>query len=164
MPTKASRDQSLTNEPSPSSNQFWKNVRAITQAYWYPTEAEGRAFSDVIRAWGMLALLILLIIALVGVTAFNSFVSRYLVDVIIKDKDFSKFTNTLLVYGAALVCVTLLVGFSKFLRKEKVWLDIIQLFISEVSIVINSCSEMMFTDGSFRAFSSLLPASSPNTR
>ncbi|MEH2366282.1 ABC transporter ATP-binding protein/permease [Nostoc sp.] len=118
MPTKASRDQSLTNEPSPSSNQFWKNVRAISQPYWYPTEAEGRAFPDVIRAWGMLALLILLIIALVGVTAFNSFVSRYLVDVIIKDKDFSKFTNTLLVYGAALVLVTLLVGFSKFVRKR----------------------------------------------
>ena len=117
MPTKASRDQSLMNDP-PSSNQFWKNVRAIAQPYWYPTEAEGRAFSDVIRAWGMLALLILLIIALVGVTAFNSFVSRYLVDVIIQDKDFSKFTKTLLVYGAALILVTLLVGFSKFVRKQ----------------------------------------------
>jgi vitamin B12/bleomycin/antimicrobial peptide transport system ATP-binding/permease protein len=66
----------------------------------------------------MLIILIILIIALVGVAAFNSFVSRYLVDVIIEEKDFTKFVDTLLVYGAALLCVTLLVGFSKFLRKQ----------------------------------------------
>ncbi|MBW4629703.1 MAG: ATP-binding cassette domain-containing protein [Brasilonema octagenarum HA4186-MV1] len=107
-----------TNDSSPGFNQFWQNVRALTGAYWYPTEAEGRAFSDVIRSWVMLIILILLIIALVGVTAFNSFVSRYLVDVIVEEKDFTKFVDTLLVYGAALVCVTLLVGFSKFVRKQ----------------------------------------------
>jgi putative ATP-binding cassette transporter len=99
-------------------NQFWEDVRAIAQPYWYPTNSGGRAFSDVMRAWGMLVLLIFLVIALVGVTAFNSFVSRYLVDVIIQEKDFSKFTQTLSLYGAALVLVTLLVGFSKFVRKK----------------------------------------------
>ncbi len=110
-------DKTSTTDSSPGSNQFWENVRAIAGPYWYPTEAEGRAFSDVIRSWVMLILLILLIIAFVGVTAFNSFVSRYLLDVII-EKDFTKFVDTLLVYGAALASVTLLVGFSKFVRKQ----------------------------------------------
>ncbi len=110
-------NKNSTNDSSPGFNQFWENVRAIAGPYWYPTEAEGRAFSDVIRSWVMLILLILLIIAFVGVTAFNSFVSRYLLDVII-EKDFTKFVDTLLVYGAALASVTLLVGFSKFVRKQ----------------------------------------------
>jgi vitamin B12/bleomycin/antimicrobial peptide transport system ATP-binding/permease protein len=110
-------NKNLTNDSSGGFKQFWENVRAIAGLYWYPTEAEGRKFSDVIRSWGMLILLILLIVALVGVTAFNSFVGRYLLDVIL-EKDFTKFVNTLLVYGSALVCVTLLVGFSKFVRKK----------------------------------------------
>ncbi|WP_435025251.1 ABC transporter ATP-binding protein/permease [Nostoc sp. CALU 1950] len=105
------------NPPS-AFTQFWEDVKAIAGPYWYPTEAWGRAFSDVIRAWGMLFVLILLIIALVAVTAFNSFVSRYLVDAIVEEKDFSKFVDMLLVYGAALICVTLLVGISKFVRKQ----------------------------------------------
>ncbi|MCC5645810.1 ATP-binding cassette domain-containing protein [Nostoc sp. CHAB 5824] len=117
MQSKTVHNQPIKNTPS-AFTQFWEDVKAIAGPYWYPTEAWGRAFSDVIRAWGMLFLLILLIIALVGVTAFNSFVSRYLVDVIIEDKDFTKFVNTLLVYGAALICVTFLVGFSKFIRKQ----------------------------------------------
>ncbi len=111
-------NKTSTNDSSPGFNQFWEKVRAIAGPYWYPTEAEGRAFSDVIRSWGMLILLILLIIAFVGVTAFNSFVSRYLIDVIIEEKDFTKFVDTLWVYGASLVGVTLLVGFSKFVRKQ----------------------------------------------
>ncbi|MDF5726149.1 MAG: ABC transporter ATP-binding protein/permease, partial [Rhizonema sp. PD37] len=110
-------DKTSQNDSSPGFNQFWENVRAITGPYWYPKEAEGRAFSDVIRSWLMLILLILLIIIFVAITAFNSFVSRYLLDVII-EKDFTKFTNTLLVYGAALASITLLVGFSKFVRKQ----------------------------------------------
>ncbi|MHC5737517.1 ABC transporter ATP-binding protein/permease [Nostoc sp.] len=117
MQSKTVHNQPITNATS-AFTQFWENVKAITGPYWYPTEARGRAFSDVIRAWGMLILLIILIIALVAVTAFNSFVSRYLVDVIIEEKDFTKFVDTLLVYGAALICVTLLVGFSKFIRKK----------------------------------------------
>nr|ASR75190.1 AptF [Nostoc sp. KVJ2] len=117
MQSKTVHNQPIKNTTSAFA-QFWENVKAIAGPYWYPTEAWGRAFSDVIRAWGMLILLIILIIALVAVTAFNSFVSRYLVDVIIEEKDFTKFVDTLLVYGAALICVTLLVGFSKFIRKK----------------------------------------------
>ncbi|MEH2195009.1 MAG: ATP-binding cassette domain-containing protein [Nostoc sp.] len=113
------RNQPLKKDSFISTfTQFWENIKAITGPYWYPTEAQGRVFSSVIRAWGMLIILILLIIALVGVTAFNSFVSRYLVDAIIQEKDFNKFFDTVLVYGAALVCVTLLVGFTKFIRKK----------------------------------------------
>ncbi len=118
MQTKVSRGQSLINDPSPpASNNFWDNVRAIVQPYWYPTEYEERVFPDVIRIWGMLILLILLIIALVGVTAFNSFVTRYITDVI-EEKDYPNFINTIVVFGAALVCITLLNGFSKLVRKK----------------------------------------------
>ncbi|MEH1937178.1 MAG: ATP-binding cassette domain-containing protein [Nostoc sp.] len=117
MQSKTVQNKTITKTPS-AFTQFWEDIKAIAGPYWYPTEAWGRAFSDVIRAWGMLFILILLIIALVAVTAFNSFVSRYLVDAIVEDKDFTKFVNTLLVYGAALICVTLLVGLSKFVRKQ----------------------------------------------
>jgi putative ATP-binding cassette transporter len=118
MPTKVSRNQSLMNDPSPPAfNKFWENVRAIVQPYWYPTKSGERAFSDVIRIWGMLILLILLIISLVGVTAFNSFVTRYITDVI-EEKDYPNFIKTIVVFSAALVCVTLLSGFSKLVRKK----------------------------------------------
>ncbi|QLE40065.1 ABC transporter ATP-binding protein/permease [Nostoc sp. C052] len=110
-------NKNIMNTPS-AFTRFWEDVKAIAGPYWYPTEARGRAFSDVIRAWAMLFLLILLIITLVAVTAFNSFVSRYLVDAIVEEKDFTQFIDTLLVYGAALICVTLLVGISKFVRKK----------------------------------------------
>lgn len=120
MQAQVPRNQALTDTTSPFSafNQFWENVKAIAQPYWYPTSPGGRAFSEVIRTWGMVVLLILLIIALVGVTAFNSFVSNYLVNVIIEEKDFNKFFQTLSVYGVALICVSLLVGFSKFVRRK----------------------------------------------
>ncbi|MEH2230447.1 MAG: ATP-binding cassette domain-containing protein [Nostoc sp.] len=118
MPTTVSRDQSLKNDPSPlASNNFWENVRAIVQPYWYPTESGERIVSDVIRSWGMLILLILLIIALVSVTAFNSFVTRYITDVI-EEKDYPNFINTIVVFAVALVCITLLNGFSKLVRKK----------------------------------------------
>ncbi|MCC5659227.1 ATP-binding cassette domain-containing protein [Nostoc sp. XA010] len=117
MPTQVLQTQPGTN-PVSDFIQFWKNVGAIAGPYWYPTKPGQRAFSDVIRAWGMLILLILLIIALVGITAFNSFVNRYLIDIIIQEKDYSKFINIVWLYAVGLVCVTLLVGFSKFLRKK----------------------------------------------
>ncbi|MEH2050453.1 ABC transporter ATP-binding protein/permease [Nostoc sp.] len=117
MQFKTVLNKNITNTPS-AFTQFWEDVKAIAGPYWYPTEARGRAFSDVIRAWAMLFLLILLIIMLVAVTAFNSFVSRYLVDAIVEEKDFTQFIDTLLVYGAALICVTFLVGISKFVRKK----------------------------------------------
>ncbi|BCL33867.1 ABC transporter ATP-binding protein/permease [Nostoc sp. MS1] len=99
-------------------NDLWRNVRAIVWPFLYPAEAKARAFSDVIRTWGMLFLLVLLIIMLVGVTAFNSFVNRYLLDIITEEQDLNKFTNTLWLYGAALVCVTLLLGFTRYVRKQ----------------------------------------------
>ncbi|MFN6465739.1 MAG: ABC transporter ATP-binding protein/permease [Nostoc sp. DedVER02] len=120
MQAQVLRNQTLKDTTSPLSafNRFWENVRAIAGPYWYPTEPGERVFSDVIRAWGMLILLILLIIALVGVAAFNTFISNYLVNVIIEEKDITKFTQTLSIYGVSLIFVTFLVGFSKFVRKK----------------------------------------------
>ena len=98
--------------------QFWQDIRAIAGPYWYPTKPGERAFSDVIRAWGMLILLILLILGLVAATTYNSFIHRYLIDVIIQEKDYSKFTYTLAIYAVGLVLITLLIGFTKFIRKQ----------------------------------------------
>lgn len=98
--------------------KFWQDIRAIAGPYWYPTKPGERAFSDVIRAWGMLILLILLIFALVAATTYNSFIHRYLIDVIIQEKDYSKFTYTLAIYAVGLVLITLLIGFTKFIRKQ----------------------------------------------
>jgi putative ATP-binding cassette transporter len=66
----------------------------------------------------MLSLLIFLIVGLVAVTAFNSFVNRRLIDVIIQEKDASQFASTLTVYAIGLICVTLLAGFTKDIRKK----------------------------------------------
>jgi len=101
-----------------SFNQFLRDVKAIAQPYWYPTASNKRSFSEVIRSWGMLSLLIFLIVGLVAVTAFNSFVNRRLIDVIIQEKDASQFTSTLTVYAIGLICVTLLAGFTKDIRKK----------------------------------------------
>ena len=101
-----------------SFNQFLRDVKAIAQPYWYPTASNKRSFSEVIRSWGMLSLLIFLIVGLVGVTAFNSFVNRRLIDVIIQEKDASQFASTLTVYAIGLICVTLLAGFTKDIRKK----------------------------------------------
>ncbi|MBX9253605.1 ABC transporter ATP-binding protein/permease [Desmonostoc muscorum CCALA 125] len=117
MPTQVVQAQPSRNVFS-DFTQFWENVKAIAGPYWYPTKPGERAFSDVIRAWGMLILLILLIIGFVGVTAFNSFLNRYLVDIILQEKDYSKFINSISFYAAGLVLVTLLLGFSKFVRKQ----------------------------------------------
>ena len=117
MPTQVVQAQPITNAFS-DFTQFLAGVKAIAAPYWYPTKQGERAFSDVIRSWGMLILLILLIIALVGMNAFSSFVNRYLVDTLIQEKDYSKFINTLSVNIVVLVFVTLLVGFSKFVRKQ----------------------------------------------
>ncbi|AVH71156.1 ABC transporter ATP-binding protein/permease [Nostoc sp. 'Lobaria pulmonaria (5183) cyanobiont'] len=117
MPTQVIQTQPTKNAFS-SFIQFWGDVKVIFGPYWYPTKPGERAFSDVIRAWGMLILLILLIIALVGTTAYSSFVNRYLVDSLIQDRDYSKFTNILSINIVVLVCLTLLTGFSKFVRKQ----------------------------------------------
>ena len=84
-------------------------------------EADGRVFSEVIKSWGMLILLLSLIICLVAVTAFNSFILRQLVNVI-DEKNLSGFTNNLFILVVSFVLITLLTGLSKFVR-EKMSLD-----------------------------------------
>jgi vitamin B12/bleomycin/antimicrobial peptide transport system ATP-binding/permease protein len=117
MSTQVVQSQPIANVIT-DFNRFLASVKAIASPYWYPTKPGERAFSDVIRSWGMLILLILLVIALVGTTAVNSFVSRSLVDTLIQEKDYDKFIYTLSINIVGLVCVTLLVGFSKFVRKQ----------------------------------------------
>ncbi|MFM6896079.1 MAG: ABC transporter ATP-binding protein/permease, partial [Microcystis panniformis] len=91
-----------------SSHQFFDNLKLIAGPYWYPTDPkEGRKFSEVISSWGMLFLLLLVIVGLVASNAVNSFVNRYLVDVIIQDKNASKFLTILLFYGLGLLLITL---------------------------------------------------------
>ena len=106
-----------TADSDGNSNSLWHQIRAIAQLYWYPTESGGRAFDEVICSWGMLALLLILIVSLVSLTAFNSFVMRFLIDVI-EAQDFSKFASTLALYAAGIAGVSLLTGFSKFVRRK----------------------------------------------
>ncbi|NER26703.1 MAG: ATP-binding cassette domain-containing protein [Symploca sp. SIO1C4] len=117
MSTKNSQTQ-FPNQIFSDFTRFWENIKMIAGPYWYPTEIGGRAFSEVISSWGMLMLLILLIISLVATTAFNSFVGRYLVDSLIENKDYSIFINNLLLNIVGLALVTLLVGFSNFVKKR----------------------------------------------
>ncbi|MEH1980799.1 ABC transporter ATP-binding protein/permease [Nostoc sp.] len=118
MQTQAFPNQSLKKTFFLSTfTQFWENIKMIAGPYWFPTEVGGRAFSEVIRSWGMLILLIFLVMALVSVTAFNTFITRDLIDVI-EEKDASRFWQMILLYAVGLLFVTLLVGFSKFVRKK----------------------------------------------
>ncbi len=117
MQPQAVRDQTITNPPS-FFTQFWADIRVVAQPYWYPTEAGGRAFSDVIRSWGMLALLILLIFSLVGVSVFGSFWNRYVLDIIIEERDLSKYISTLWVSTLSIAVTVIFVAFSKYVRKK----------------------------------------------
>ncbi len=117
MLTELFNQSSKTADSDGNSNSLWHQIRAIAQLYWYPTESGGRAFDEVICSWGMLALLLILIVSLVSLTAFNSFVMRFLIDVI-EDQDFSKFASTLALYAAGIAGVSLLTGFSKFVRRK----------------------------------------------
>ena len=116
MQTQVVQDKSSTN-PFSGFIRFWEDVKVIAGPYWFPTKPGMRAFSDVIRAWGMLALLILLIITLVGITAFNTFITRDLLD-IIEEKNYSSFLQTLSLYAVGLIGIIPLVGFSKFVRQN----------------------------------------------
>jgi len=74
------QSQSIPGQAKKDSNsklnflEFWNKLKLVLEAYWYPIEADGRVFSEVIKSWGMLILLLSLIICLVAVTAFNSFI------------------------------------------------------------------------------------------
>jgi ABC-type uncharacterized transport system fused permease/ATPase subunit len=117
MPTQITPDKTISN-PLSSFTQFWDDLKIVAQPYWYPTQVDGRAFSDVILSWGMLTLLILSIIFLVGVDALGSFWNRYVLDIIIEEKDLSKYLNTLWVSSFFIALITVGVAFSKFIRKQ----------------------------------------------
>lgn len=112
--------QNLSAKPSNSEAHppnLWEQLKSITQPYWYPTQADGRVFSEVIKSWVMLTFLLILIIGLVSVSAFNSFVLRELVNVI-EEKDMSGFITNLSLMATSFLLITLLTGFSRFVRKR----------------------------------------------
>jgi putative ATP-binding cassette transporter len=121
MQTPVVSEQS-SNNPFSLFGQFWKNLKIVAQPYWYPTELNGRAFGDVIISWGMTALIISTVLATVGVEAFSSYWNRYVLDIIIEDRDLSKYLNTLWLSSLLIVVVTGLFAFSQFIRR-KVALD-----------------------------------------
>ncbi|HAN72876.1 MAG TPA: ABC transporter [Planktothrix sp. UBA8407] len=109
--------QNSVNPSEENTRQFLDSLKAILQPYWYPTESNGRVFSEVIKSWVMLFFLLLLIIGLVGFTSFNSFVLRELLDAI-QAKNMADFRMSLSIYGGSLLTITLLTGLSKFVRKK----------------------------------------------
>ncbi|MEB3189628.1 MAG: ATP-binding cassette domain-containing protein [Snowella sp.] len=111
-----------SNNPFSLFGQFWENLKIVAQPYWYPTELNGRAFGDVIVSWGMSALILLTVFATVGVEAFSSYWNRYVLDIVIGDRDLSKYLNTLWLSSLLIVVVTGLFAFSQFIRR-KVALD-----------------------------------------
>ncbi|MGB6297566.1 MAG: ATP-binding cassette domain-containing protein [Rivularia sp. (in: cyanobacteria)] len=111
-------DDKTTKNPFSNIIQFVNDIKVVAQPYWYPTGLEGRPFSEVINSWGMLALMILLIVSLVGINAGGSFWNRYVLDIVIEDRDLSKYISTLWVSSLFIVMITLLVGFSAFIRKK----------------------------------------------
>ena len=111
-------DDKTTKNPLTNITRFVNDIKVVAQPYWYPTELEGRPFSEVINSWGMLALMILLIVSLVGINAGGSFWNRYVLDIVIEDRDISKYISTLWVSSLFIVLITLLVGFSGFIRKK----------------------------------------------
>lgn len=117
MQTQVVRDKTITN-PFSAFTQFWSDVRVVVQPYWYPTSVEGRAFSDVICSWGMLALLIFSIVGLVGINAVSSYWNRYVTDMVIEEKDLSKYLGTLWISTLLIVGITLLVALSRYIRKK----------------------------------------------
>ncbi|MEG4292481.1 ATP-binding cassette domain-containing protein [Microcoleus sp. C2C3] len=117
MQTPPVPEQNTTN-PFSALIQFWQDVKLVAQPYWYPTKAEGRAFSDVIRSWGMLILLVLLILISVGANAANSYWNRYVVDIVIEQRDLDKYNSTLWVSSLIIVGMVLLVTLLRYVRKK----------------------------------------------
>ena len=117
MQTPPVPEQNITN-PFSALIQFWQDVKVVAQPYWYPTKAEGRAFSDVIRSWGMLILLVLLILISVGANAANSYWNRYVIDIVIEQRDLDKYNSTLWVSSLIIVGMVLLVTLLRYVRKK----------------------------------------------
>lgn len=117
MQTPSVPEQNTTN-PFSALIQFWQDVKVVAQPYWYPTKAEGRAFSDVIRSWGMLILLVLLILISVGANAANSYWNSYVIDIVIEQRDLDKYNSTLWVSPLIIVGMVLLVTLLRYVRKR----------------------------------------------
>ncbi|MBX9254025.1 ABC transporter ATP-binding protein/permease [Desmonostoc muscorum CCALA 125] len=117
MQTPFVRDRGITN-PLSVFTKFWEDVRVLAAPYWYPTEAEGRAFSDVIRSWGMLILLVLLIVGIVGLSSVGSYWNRYVLDIVIQERDIDKYNSTLLVSTLFILATVLSVTFLRYVRKK----------------------------------------------
>ncbi|MBE9208862.1 ABC transporter ATP-binding protein/permease [Nostoc sp. LEGE 06077] len=117
MQTSSVREQPNIN---PFSNfiQFWQDIRIVAQPYWYPTETEGRVFSEVIRSWGMLVLLISLIVGIVGINAANTYWNRYVIDIVIEERSLDKYNGTLWVSSLILVGMVLCVTLLKYVTKK----------------------------------------------
>ena len=117
MQTPCVREQNTTN-PFSALIQFWQDVKVVAQPYWYPTKAEGRAFSDVIHSWGMLISLVLLIVVIVGANAANSYWNRYVIDIVIELRDLDKYYSTLWLSSLIIVGMVLLVTLLRYVRKK----------------------------------------------
>ncbi|QLE39941.1 ABC transporter ATP-binding protein/permease [Nostoc sp. C052] len=132
MQTPSVREQNTTN-PFSTLIQFWQDVKVVAQPYWYPTKAEGRVFSDVIRSWGMLILLILLIVVIVGANAANSYWNRYVIDIVIEQRDLDKYNSTLWASSLIIVGMVLLVTLLRYVRKKIIldWYKWLNLHILE---------------------------------
>ncbi|MBH8571771.1 ABC transporter ATP-binding protein/permease [Nostocaceae cyanobacterium CENA369] len=115
------REQNATN-PFSALTQFWEDVKVVAQPYWYPTKAEGRAFTDVISSWGMLILLVVLIVGVVAANAANSYWNRYVIDIVIEERDLAKYNSTLWLSCLIVILMVLLVTFLRYIRK-KITLD-----------------------------------------
>ncbi|MEH1869072.1 MAG: ATP-binding cassette domain-containing protein [Nostoc sp.] len=117
MQTPSVREQNTTN-PFSTLIQFWQDVKVVAQPYWYPTKAEGRAFSDVIRSWVMLISLVLLIVVIVGANAANSYWNRYVIDIVIEQRDLDKYNGTLWFSSLIIIGMVLLVTLLRYVRKK----------------------------------------------
>jgi vitamin B12/bleomycin/antimicrobial peptide transport system ATP-binding/permease protein len=136
MQTPSVREQNTTN-PFSALIQFWQDVKVVAQPYWYPTKAEGRAFSDVIRSWGMLISLVLLIVVIVGANAANSYWNRYVIDIVIEQRDLDKYNSTLWLSSLIIAGMVLLVTLLRYVRKKIIldwykWLnnDVLEKYLS----------------------------------
>ncbi|WP_138502493.1 ABC transporter ATP-binding protein/permease [Nostoc sp. PA-18-2419] len=121
MQTPSAREQNTTN-PFSALTQFWEDVKVVAAPYWYPTKAEGRAFADVIRSWGMLIVLVLLIVSVIGVSAANSYWNRYVIDIVIEERDLDKYNSTLWLSSLIVLVMVILITFLRYVRK-KITLD-----------------------------------------
>nr|QXY08323.1 MdnE [uncultured Nostoc sp.] len=116
MQTQSVHEQNTIN-PLSKLTQFWEDVKVVSGPYWYPTTADGRGFADVIRSWGMLIILLLLVVVIVSVNAANSYWNRYVIDIVIEERNLDKYNSTLWLSSLIIVGIVLLVTLLRYVRK-----------------------------------------------